>query len=102
MILRPRQALFVERSLSALDIHGNTLGVAPTGTGKTIILSAVAGKKLEGGAGKACVLAHRDELTSQNRDKFKSAWVCWRRLMLLASSHMVFSSKRRSSRQSGF
>lgn len=30
MILRPRQALFVERSLSALDIHGNTLGVAPS------------------------------------------------------------------------
>ena len=70
MILRPRQSLFVERSLSALDIHGNTLGVAPTGTGKTIILSAVTGKKLDGGAGKACVLAHRDELTSQNRDKF--------------------------------
>ena len=61
MILRPRQALFVERSLSALDIHGNTLGVAPTGTGKTIILSAVTGKKLDGGAGKACVLAHRDD-----------------------------------------
>lgn len=44
MILRPRQFLFVERSLSALDTHGNTLGVAPTGTGKTIILSAVAGR----------------------------------------------------------
>ena len=31
MMLRPRQTLFVERSLAALDTHGNTLGVAPTG-----------------------------------------------------------------------
>ena len=31
MMLRPRQKLFVERSLRALGEHGNTLGVAPTG-----------------------------------------------------------------------
>jgi superfamily II DNA or RNA helicase len=31
MMLRPRQKLFVERSLAALDTHNNTLGVAPTG-----------------------------------------------------------------------
>ena len=36
MILRPRQKDFVERSLSALLTHGNALGVAPTGAGKTI------------------------------------------------------------------
>ena len=35
MMLRPRQKLFVERSLAALDTHGNTLSVAPTGAGKT-------------------------------------------------------------------
>ena len=35
MLLRPRQKLFVERSLSALDTHRNTLGVAPTAAGKT-------------------------------------------------------------------
>ena len=38
MILRPRQKLFVERSLAALGEHGNTLGTAPTGAGKTILL----------------------------------------------------------------
>jgi DNA repair protein RadD len=43
MMLRPRQKLFVERSLRALDKHGNTLGVASTGAGKTIMLSAAAG-----------------------------------------------------------
>jgi len=70
MLLRPRQKLFVERSLKALDEHGNTLGVAPTAAGKTIMLSAVAGGLLAGNDAKACVLAHRDELTRQNREKF--------------------------------
>jgi len=70
MLLRPRQRLFVERSVRALGEHSNTLGVAPTGAGKTIMLSAVAGDLVGGGAAKACVLAHRDELTEQNRSKF--------------------------------
>ena len=70
MLLRPRQKQFVERSLSALDTHGNALGVAPTGAGKTIMLSAVAGRAVGGTEAKACVLAHRDELTVQNRSKF--------------------------------
>ena len=70
MRLRPRQSLFVERSLAALCDHGNTLSIASTGFGKTIALSAVVAKSLEGGDAKACILAHRDELTAQNRAKF--------------------------------
>lgn len=70
MLLRPRQKLFVERSLAALDEHRNTLGVAPTGAGKTIMLSGVAGHWLADSDAKACVLAHRDELTRQNEAKF--------------------------------
>jgi DNA repair protein RadD len=70
MLLRPRQKLFVERSLSALITHRNTLGIAPTAAGKTIMLSAVAGEMVRGTDAKACVLAHRDELTEQNRTKF--------------------------------
>ena len=70
MILRPRQKMFVERSIKALNEHGNTLGVAPTGAGKTIMLSGVAGELLDDTDAKACVLAHRDELTSQNETKF--------------------------------
>lgn len=70
MRLRPRQKTFVERSVAALSQHGNTLGVAPTGAGKTIMLSAVTGEMISDG-GKACVLAHRDELTEQNRAKFQ-------------------------------
>lgn len=70
MLLRPRQKQFVERSLQALSLHGNTLGVAPTGAGKTVCLSAVIGGAVNGTQAKAAVLAHRDELTAQNRDKF--------------------------------
>ncbi|CUW37099.1 Type III restriction enzyme, res subunit [Magnetospirillum sp. XM-1] len=70
MLLRPRQKLFVERSARALDEHQNTLGVAPTGAGKTIMLSATTTEVIGGTQAKACVLAHRDELTDQNRSKF--------------------------------
>lgn len=57
----------VKTSLEALNDKGNTLAVAPTGAGKTIILSAVAGKL----GGKQCVLQHRDELVAQNSQKFR-------------------------------
>lgn len=70
MMLRPRQKLFVERSLAALGTRNNTLGVAPTASGKTLMLSAVAGDLLKNPDAKACVIAHRDELTEQNRAKF--------------------------------
>ncbi len=70
MLLRPRQHIFVENSLAALHEHGNTLGVAPTGSGKSVMLSAVTGEILKDVGGKACILAHRDELTSQNSKKF--------------------------------
>ncbi|MBF0154659.1 MAG: DEAD/DEAH box helicase [Magnetococcales bacterium] len=69
-ILRPRQQVFVERSVAALREHGNTLAVASTGFGKTYALSAVVGRMLADRECKACVLAHRDELTRQNVTKF--------------------------------
>ena len=71
MILRERQKEFVSKCASALMARGNTLGVAPTGSGKTIMLSAVVGEILGGNGAKACVLAHRDEITAQNLDKFR-------------------------------
>jgi superfamily II DNA or RNA helicase len=69
-MLRPRQTQLVERTLAALGQHGNTLAVAPTGSGKTIMLSAVTGRVLTEPDAKACILAHRTELTGQNRAKF--------------------------------
>ena len=54
----------------ALDKHGNTIVVAPTGAGKTIMLSALVGKRHEEGK-KILVIQHRDELVEQNSEKFK-------------------------------
>ena len=71
MLLRPRQKEFVERSLAALKIHGNALGVAPTGAGKTILFSEIIGRHISSTGARTLVLAHRDELTSQNQEKFK-------------------------------
>lgn len=66
MQLRPRQVEFVDHCVSRLKEHGNTLGIAPTGAGKTVMLSAVA--KAIGG--RTLILQHRDELVSQNRATF--------------------------------
>jgi DNA repair protein RadD len=71
MLLRPRQKDMVSRAVHALHHHDNTLCVAPTGGGKTVMLSAITAEFLKHPHRKACILAHRDELTSQNRDKFQ-------------------------------
>jgi DNA repair protein RadD len=76
MRLRPRQHEAVERSVAALKTFKNTLLVAPTGAGKTIMLSAVVGRRIhcaeEGKPNKALILQHRDELVDQNTRKFKA------------------------------
>lgn len=68
-ILRPRQEQFVTRAKVALDEHMNTLGVGPTGFGKTQVLSKIVLDDMPR-AGRALVLQHRDELVSQNRAAF--------------------------------
>lgn len=67
MLLRPYQSRLVSRAVSALETHGNTLAVAPTGAGKTVCLSALA-KEV---GGKTLVLQHRQELVGQNMKKFR-------------------------------
>lgn len=67
MILRPYQEKLVSRAVAALKKRGNTLAVAPTGAGKTIMLAELARRH----GGRQCVLQHRQELTSQNLSKFK-------------------------------
>ena len=77
MLLRPRQKALVNRAVESLQAHGNTLAVAPTGAGKTIMLAAVIGELYKSSAAnanigiKTCVVAHRDELTAQNEAKFR-------------------------------
>ena len=69
MILRPYQEIAVQDASDALDKHKNTIVVAPTGAGKTIMLSALIGKRYSKGK-KILVLQHRDELVGQNTNKF--------------------------------
>ena len=72
MQLRPRQEIFVDRCLKALNKKGQTVGIAATGFGKTISLSAIIGRFIKEGCGsRVLVLQHRTELTSQNSKKFR-------------------------------
>lgn len=67
MLLRTYQKRLVDNAEKALDVYGNTLGVAATGAGKTIMM----GELLRRLGGKQLVLQHRQELVSQNMNKFK-------------------------------
>lgn len=67
MLLRPRQEVFVTRASEALAAHGNTLGIAPTGAGKSVMIAATSERVAGLGQwGRGLVLQHRDELVSQN------------------------------------
>lgn len=73
MILRGYQEQLVKRASKALQAKKNTLAVAATGAGKTIVMSALAGKV----GGKTLILQHRDELVSQNMAKFTMINPSW-------------------------
>ena len=70
MLLRPYQEAAVSDACKALDKHGNTIVVAPTGAGKTIMLPALVGERYKDGK-KILVMQHRDELVDQNKSKFE-------------------------------
>lgn len=74
MILRPYQDRAVAGAVKALREHGNTLIVAPTGAGKTIMMSGLIGRV---SPKKALVLQHRDELVAQNMSKFLQVNAGW-------------------------
>jgi len=70
LTLRPRQQEMTDKAKAALMEHGNTLCVAPTGAGKTIMLSSIIKDHLKQGE-KCLVLQHTDEILEQNREKFE-------------------------------
>lgn len=67
MILRPYQEEVVSAAVGALTDHNDTLCVAATGAGKTLMLAEVARQI----GGKQLVMQHRHELVDQNVRKFK-------------------------------
>jgi len=68
MRLRPRQEQFVDACVGAVREHGDTLGVASTGFGKSVALAAMV-KELTPPKGRALVIQHREELVGQNRER---------------------------------
>lgn len=70
MILRPYQQQAVEAAEERLAGHGRTLIVMPTGTGKTLVFSELIRRKLSWG--RCMVVAHREELLEQARDKIQT------------------------------
>lgn len=70
MILRPYQEEALAATLDAFREHRSVLVVKATGLGKTVFFAALAAGW---GAGKVLVLAHREELISQARDKLAAA-----------------------------
>jgi len=71
LILRPYQSKSVKKCVTALKKHNNTLLVSATGSGKTVMLSAVTCEILKSGK-RALIVQHRDELSRQNSDTFKA------------------------------
>ncbi len=74
MILRNYQNRLVKKAKAALKKRGNTLAVSATGSGKTVMLAALA-REL---GGKTLILQHRQELVEQNLKKFRLVNPDWR------------------------
>jgi superfamily II DNA or RNA helicase len=68
--LRPYQIEARDAVLAELHRHRSTLVVIPTGGGKTVLFAALA--ELACRRGRVLVLAHREELIEQAKDKIES------------------------------
>lgn len=69
--LCPYQVACHDTTISAFERHRRVLNVLPTGTGKTVVFAKVAETMRE--RGRVLVLAHREELIEQARNKI-GAW----------------------------
>jgi superfamily II DNA or RNA helicase len=67
MELRPYQSQAVNSVLSKWTEFDRLLGVAPTGSGKTIVFGNVSKERIK--TGRVLILAHRDELLDQAQNK---------------------------------
>lgn len=73
MQLRPYQLAFVESVEKGWSEFRKLLGVAPTGSGKTIIFSHLAKRQFDRNGKKTLILCHREELIDQAIAKLHAA-----------------------------
>jgi superfamily II DNA or RNA helicase len=71
MELRPYQEHSINSVLTKWTEFDRLLGVAPTGSGKTIKFAHIANARAQ--TGRVLIMAHRDELIDQARDKLFKA-----------------------------
>jgi len=88
MILRNYQNRLVRKAIAALKKRGNTLAIASTGAGKTIMLAALA-KEVKG---KTLILQHRQELIQQNSAKFLKVNPNWN-ISFFDANHKSFGGQ---------
>lgn len=67
-MLRPYQQQASDSILTHWETHQSTMVVMPTGSGKTVLFADIVKRRLPG---RALVLAHREELIFQARDKIQ-------------------------------
>ena len=70
MILRPYQEEAINATEKALNHYGNTLVIAPTGAGKTIMMASTIDRLKRKRSGKTVIIQHRLKLVEQNAHKF--------------------------------
>jgi len=70
---RPYQSSFITAVENGWQQFKKQLGVAPTGSGKTIIFSWLAKRQFDRDKGRTLILAHREELIDQAIAKLHSA-----------------------------
>lgn len=75
MILRPYQAAAKEALWDYIRHNdGNPMIVLPTGAGKSPLMASIAQDAVQAWGGRVGVLAHTQELVSQNADKLLQVW----------------------------
>jgi superfamily II DNA or RNA helicase len=89
--LRDYQSAAINSVLTKWNEFDRLLGVAPTGSGKTVKFAHIANRRLA--TGRVLILAHRDELIDQARDKL--FWAC----ALATSKEKASSGKFRHSQE---
>ena len=67
MIPRPYQSKSIDNAITALKKHGNSLCVAPTGSGKSLMIGMLVDQL---NPIRSLILGHRDEIVFQNINKF--------------------------------